>query len=883
MFQKKDIEASADMAALFLANSMDKSLEGNVLLNKFINADFISLLHPKTHLDIPVLNIAHDVLEQCRTQKEHPGFIVNKLASTLGHAIKSGEITKLDALLFAAAALQLFVQNSYTGPSIDENDINLLGTGTCSPYKASPLCEVRSAVLKMLESDSEEAYHLTLAPELLLIARSILIDNMETVFGISDLSDINECPSSLPWWTARVLFHQQKLLSNDSSSLHDGIIEAFNAVNLDNCSGEILALYHLEIGVVFHYYEENTRSKTKFEQAQLSSGLKWSITGALGKRTKFQQKEITQLALVAESATPYTKMDIDKSNDENMDKPNALALNDDTLLETIEYTDGPIKKTEDIDNTGSLAPLDQCILLAYCLNVRNSNPEDGLTTEEMMPYVRRVLENANNWTVHTMALLLRSRLESKKSRTVERSVLQIQALVDQWDVSDSSARERLLYVYSIDLPSKWKLEKELGERFISIGVTRSALQIFEKLELWEDAISCLQMLEEESKAETLINKLLDKEPNSPKLYCLLGDLKKDPKYWEKAWDVSNHRYARAMRSLGAYYFRVGDFEKSVDCYDKALKLNALFENSWFVMGCAAMRCEKWEEAINALSRVIHIDPDNGEAWTNMASVFVHLNQKRDAWRAMREALRQHFDNSKIWENYLYISIDLGEFQEVILCISRILSIRWGNNNDEKSMSSKGASNSVDTGIVGILIDAVVKDIPDAKGNGASLYRPKVDKLIGEISSKVTNDTVLYHHFAKFYLHFGQWIKGIDYLTKAYRLLLNHPNLLINKQIFEECCDSLIKLVDALVEYGPKEEVIGMNINEDDDGMDVTDNNQQSEDNSIVPGNKRIVCSDWKYQCRSNLRTLIGRSKESFEGTEKFELLKEKIEFIKSLQ
>lgn len=38
---------------------------------------------------------------------------------------------------------------------------------------------------------------------------------------------------------------------------------------------------------------------------------------------------------------------------------------------------------------GPLSALDQCVVLALCLDVRNSNPADGLTAEEMRTCVGR--------------------------------------------------------------------------------------------------------------------------------------------------------------------------------------------------------------------------------------------------------------------------------------------------------------------------------------------------------------------------------------------------------------------------------------------------------------------------------------------------------------
>lgn len=104
-----------------------------------------------------------------------------------------------------------------------------------------------------------------------------------------------------------------------------------------------------------------------------------------------------------------------------------------------------------------------------------------------------------------MGLLLRSRLESNKSRTVERSCLQLQALVDQWKTqeNDAPANERMKYIHALLVPSKWEMERELGLRFVSIGVIKSALEIFQRLEMWENVISCYQMLEQPKKVPLL--------------------------------------------------------------------------------------------------------------------------------------------------------------------------------------------------------------------------------------------------------------------------------------------------------------------------------------------------------------------------------------------
>ncbi|ELR11983.1 tetratricopeptide repeat domain protein [Acanthamoeba castellanii str. Neff] len=179
----------------------------------------------------------------------------------------------------------------------------------------------------------------------------------------------------------------------------------------------------------------------------------------------------------------------------------------------------------------NLDVLDQCILLSLCLDVKNNNPRHGLTTEEMFPYVRRVQKNPNNWMVHSTCLLLKSRLEFESTKTADRAVLQMQTLVEQFYDEEKDLkkelhdviRERSRYLFALAFPCRLTLQKELGERFLSMGMAASALQIFEQFEMWENVITCYRVMGKDKKAEQVVMERLDAKP-TPELWCLLGDL-----------------------------------------------------------------------------------------------------------------------------------------------------------------------------------------------------------------------------------------------------------------------------------------------------------------------------------------------------------------------
>ena len=249
------------------------------------------------------------------------------------------------------ACFLAFVQQNWTGPNLDWNPRELV--------TSKLVCFDLESALRELEVDGEEFSNLAEHPILLLIAYKIL--GSKGTFNHVDFY----------WWRQRVLFVIQKLLENPSETLYNEILASFSKIEPKTPEQE--ARIHLEKGNVLSYYNKHQQSIDEYTKAQKISGLEWEFTGVLGKRTKFQEYDVSQLVILAKNTkTPIVEQ-------ETQSKPKNLNLNDDTLLEKIQIS------TE--METAQLSALDQSILLSFCLNYKNTNPEDGLITEQMMPFV----------------------------------------------------------------------------------------------------------------------------------------------------------------------------------------------------------------------------------------------------------------------------------------------------------------------------------------------------------------------------------------------------------------------------------------------------------------------------------------------------------------
>ena len=537
---------------------------------------------------------------------------------------------ELVRLFTAVACLHAFLQANWTGPPLDDPVLPFLDAPTAETLQHKAVSELACA--------GEPAYHL--AHTAFLFRLALLLLSARPFYHAR----------SAHWWQVRAWSVHQQLLAEPVPVPRDVLAPLDDLADAYADEPRLVGRLWLERGLLEHHVTNDRAALECFVKAARATGLRYELTGALGRRTKFQQTDLTQLVLLAESMPEDGALDADELVKKQRLLPETLALNDDTLLEQTEFTssdpttpDSLLLGHLDPANQPPLYPLDQCILLSLCLNVRNTSPAHGLTTEQMAPYVARVISHPENWSVHTMALLLRSRLEAHRTRTVERATLQLQALLDQMPTTDATVPQRLRWLHALPLPSKWELERELARRFLALGVVKSALEIFERLEMWEEAVKCWQAIEQRDMALNVVRDLLAGRreeadavrarargrldtAREARLWCLLGELEPERarEHFARAWEVSRETSGRAMRSLGGYHFARNEHAEAARCLRRAVAINPLYANSWFVLGCACIREEDWEGARESFARCVAIDDEDAESWNNLATVYLRM-------------------------------------------------------------------------------------------------------------------------------------------------------------------------------------------------------------------------------------------------------------------
>lgn len=976
--------------------SGDAVVKGDLstLLDQLSNGDFYAVL---THSTARLLlghedNTRTESISLRDCEEDYNRYISRRLSALLSSASDlsrkhDDRRKRVELLIIGFAALHAFLQSNVTGPPLSFDVESLI-------YREPLLAEqgkihaLQRQMLQNLTVDGEAAYALTPDVELFCLARNILCDP-SIVDGEDDAR----------WARTRVDFWHQRMLGENAAGLQERIFQDLEVLGErvltegGRYGKDARVRFLLERAAIHRQHGFDAKARNDLDRAARETGFEFALTGRLGKRTKFQERDISQLVVLAESADedrnngqPTKEKGLNGTGEARTNgingaagKPQNLDLNDDTLLESISFSNEAVSTSTTIQaeqslpsrlasldpsNQPLLKPLDSIILLSIASSITNTSPQHGLTREETLPYATRVLEGGStNWQIYTQALLVRSRIEGWRSRTVERGVLQLQALVDQVIAETKSTAapsgtgaksqngetsatttflprpkpsesapvsERLQYIHQLCSPSRWELEAELAARWVSLGGFRTALEIYERLQMWAEAALCLAATEREDKAKKIVRRQLyyssrgpeaddqtrmedddeewqgpERTPlpvDAPRLFCILGDIDKDPSMYERGWEVSKQRYARSQRSLGRYYYSAKDYRKADEAYAKSLKINRLNHATWFALGCVRLELEDWQGAVDAFSRTVQLDDQDAEAWSNLAAALLRLppsastisnpaststftvsapkaddgdddqasptpesnvvdtqRHRLDALVALKRAASLSHDSFRIWSNLLTVAASLHPppYTDIAIAQKRLIELR-GKIEGEACVDA-----DVLEGLVGRVI-ASDQDSGERKEGDERGKRKGLERMVSELVEKdvlplITGSTRLWRLVARWEVWRRKAAGALLANEKAWRAVISRPGWESEgEKRWHEVVDATAELVDAYESLGERMRTEELGAGEE--GV--------------------VVCPGWRFKARSAVRGVMGRGKANYEGSEGWERLKRRLEELK---
>ncbi|KAF9604156.1 hypothetical protein IFM89_002831 [Coptis chinensis] len=708
-------------------------------------------------------------------------------------------------LCIAVAAFLAFTQNNITGPCADKLSLFPFpqNNDNCNEIGVEWDGWARNQIMS---TGSDLCGKFSLLQY--IVFAKMLLSKIKDVLWEEEKSTSFTGIKTISWWLGRVIFIQQRILDDTTSSLFDSLqvlnaemlkhfgkvdnVETYWGTLLDEGEAStIVAMAHLEAGIVEYAYARVDQAGQHFDIAEEASALQLSVTGILGFRTVGQVDARAQKVLVANTIIPSiggvcptrsaelrsfsSKLGEDKlgSHSHEIHEASDILLTP-KLLENEDPGMGANGTKTAATTSVHLVPIQQAVILARCLVIEKNTSSDEIQRWDIAPFIEAIdAQELSYFIIQCFCDILRVRWESTRSHTKERALLVMEKKVQSIYDSSPEVVKRIPYSFGVYVPTIPELRKEFGELLVRCGLIGEALKVFEDLELWDNLIHCYSLLEKKAAAVELIKKRLCEVPNDPRLWCSLGDVTNSDAYYEKALEVSSNRSARAKRSLARSAYNKGDYEASKVLWESALALNSLYADGWFALGAAALKARDTQKALEGFTRAVKLDPDNGEAWNNIACLHVMKNRNKEALIAFRQALQFRRNSWQLWENYSQVALNIGNFREALEATIMVLNMTHNKriNADllERTMTeietriskhnqSDPASSELKFSRRNHLIDHVGDSVDDPKNKDSNLAGSRETEHLVEFLGKALQQIVRSGGQGDMWGLYARWLK-----------------------------------------------------------------------------------------------------------------------------
>ena len=180
---------------------------------------------------------------------------------------------------------------------------------------------------------------------------------------------------------------------------------------------------------------------------------------------------------------------------------------------------------------------------------------------------------------------------------------------------------------------------------------------------------------------TQASQLLKQFPNSLNLYNIigashkgLGELEKAVEAYTKAISLKPD-HAETYNNMGNALREQEKLEEAKEAYKKALCIKPDYAEAHYNMGIALDDQGKLEEAIQAYTKALSIKPDYAEAYNNMGNALREQEKLEEATEAYKKAISILPDYAEAYNNLGNVLQEQGKLEEAIEAYTKALSIK----------------------------------------------------------------------------------------------------------------------------------------------------------------------------------------------------------------
>ena len=237
-------------------------------------------------------------------------------------------------------------------------------------------------------------------------------------------------------------------------------------------------------------------------------------------------------------------------------------------------------------------------------------------------------------------------------------------------------------------------------------------------------------------AETLVQQF----PQSATLFNIqgaalkgLGQFDASVEAYNKALSIKPD-YAEAYNNMGNALKEQGKLEEAIEAYNKALAIKPDYADAYNNMGNALQEQGKLEEAIEAYNKALAIKPDHADAYNNMGATLKEQGKLEEAIEAYNKALAIKPDYADAYNSMGITLKDQGKLEEAIEAYNKALAIKpdYAEAHRHLSILTKYTPDTAQISEVAALLQQAV--INDSDRCNLLYTNAKMQEDLGDLNS-----------------------------------------------------------------------------------------------------------------------------------------------------
>lgn len=134
--------------------------------------------------------------------------------------------------------------------------------------------------------------------------------------------------------------------------------------------------------------------------------------------------------------------------------------------------------------------------------------------------------------------------------------------------------------------------------------------------------------------------------------------------YQKAIKI-NSEYSSAYYNLGIVYPKIKEYSKSIESYEKAIELNLEDSNGYYNLGIVYTKIEQYEKAIESFNKALEFNPSNSSTYFNLGNLYKKIEQYERAIELYEKSIELDPKNSSAYNNLGVVLIEVKEYQKAI--------------------------------------------------------------------------------------------------------------------------------------------------------------------------------------------------------------------------